>query len=60
MMCSSIEVLALVLVDALDLHVEQRRRVDQRRRCGLDVVGEMPLVGALDGPATRAGSRSSA
>ena len=44
-----VQVLALVLVDALDLHVEQRVRIDRRCRCAArDQLGEVALVGALD------------
>ena len=43
-----VQVLALVLVDALDLHVEQRVRIDRRRRCGSRAMpAELSLLARL-------------
>ena len=44
------QVLALVLVDSLDLHVEHPRRVQLDPRCRVHVLGQAGLVGALDVP----------
>jgi len=44
-----VEQLALVFVDALDLHVEQAGRVDHHARGSRDVRGQARLVGMLDG-----------
>ena len=43
-----VQVLALVLVDALDLDVEERRRVDRDAGALADAARERLLVGALD------------
>jgi hypothetical protein len=43
-----VEQLPLVFVDALDLHVEQRGRVDRHAGDARQVVGQAPLVGGLD------------
>jgi hypothetical protein len=44
-----VQVLALVFVQALDLHVEERIGRDVEAALGLDDGGEVYLVGALDG-----------
>ena len=43
-----VQVLALVLVDALDLHVEDRRRIDDDAGAFLDQSRQRGLVGVLD------------
>lgn len=44
----NVELLALVLVDTLNLDVEQRSWVDSNAVVLLDVRGELDLVGVLD------------
>lgn len=44
----NVELLALVLVNTLDLNVKERRRVDRNSGRRLDVFGEADLVGILD------------
>lgn len=43
-----VHLLALVLVDSLDLDVEERGGIDTDARRGLDVLGQAYLVGVLD------------
>lgn len=44
----NVQLLALVLVDTLDLHVKEGSRVDSYASAGLDVLSKPDLVSVLD------------
>ena len=44
----NVQQLPLIFVDALDLHIEHRARVDLQFECGADIGRQRFLIGALD------------